>query len=319
MSTPVSDSNDQTAQATMYAPPWARTRETKPEELNDAPAAAGENALAASEQFRRTLPPASQLGERRTRRRETPFEGDLAIMELRARPTLDPAAVPEAPTRQRRSSTGVLARVAGAAGLAALAAFFMVGTAPLSLAVKAEGDAAPSLWTRLVGKNTRPVVAEPAAFTPPAAPAVSVALADRFAGVEPPERAAPRAVQTVAIQVAPEPVLAQPSPAPVARPAPASSRTLDQDEIAILYKRSQDLIAQGDIAGGRLLLTRAAEAGDARAALALGATYDVAVLGKLAVLGVAADAAKAKAWYAKAAELGSGEATKRLEVLAHGR
>jgi len=325
MSTPVSDSNDQTAQATMYAPPWARTRETKPEELNDAPAAAGENALAASEQFRRTLPPASQLGERRTRRRETPFEGDLAIMELRARPTLDPAAVPEPPTRQRRSSTGVLARVAGAAGLAALAAFFMVGTAPLSLAVKAEGDAAPSLWTRLVGKNTRPVVAEPAAFTPaaaPAAPAASVALADRFAGVEPAERAAPlpeRAVQTVAIQVAPEPVPTQPSPAPVARPAPASSRMLDQDEIAILYKRSQDLIAQGDIAGGRLLLTRAAEAGDARAALALGATYDVAVLGKLAVLGVAADAAKAKAWYAKAAELGSGEATKRLEVLAHGR
>ena len=43
------------------------------------------------------------------------------------------------------------------------------------------------------------------------------------------------------------------------------------------------------------------------------------MLGKLAVLGVAADAAKAKAWYAKAAELGSGEATKRLEVLAHGR
>ena len=309
MSTPVSESNDQTGQATMYAPPWARTRETKPEELSDAPAAAGQSALAASEQFRRTLPPASQLGERRTRRRETPFEGDLAIMELRARPTLDPAAVPEPPTRQRRSSAGVLARVAGAAGLAALAAFFMVGTAPLSLAVKAEGDAAPSLWIRLVGKNTRPVVAEPAAFMPAAAP---IGLAERFAGVEPPERAAPlpaRAVQTVAI--APEPVVAQPSP--------PSSRTLDQDEIAILYKRSQDLIAQGDIAGGRLLLTRAAEAGDARAALALGATYDVAVLGKLAVLGVAADAAKAKAWYAKAAELGSGEATKRLEVLAHAR
>jgi hypothetical protein len=321
MSTPISDSNDQTVQTTMYAPPWARTRETKSEELRDAPAAAGENALAASEQFRRTLPPASQLGERRKRRRETPFEGDLAIMELRARPTLDPAAVPEPPTRQHRSSAGVLARVAGAAGLAALAAFFMVGTAPLSLAVKAEGDAAPSLWTRLVGKNIRPVVAEPGAFTP-AAPAAPVALADRFAGVEPAERAAPlpmRAVQTVAIQVAPEPVPAQPSPAPVARSAPASSRTLDQDEIAILYKRSQDLIAQGDIAGGRLLLTRAAEAGDARAALALGATYDVTVLGKLAVLGVVADAVKAKAWYAKAAELGSGEATKRLEVLAHGR
>jgi TPR repeat protein len=127
-------------------------------------------------------------------------------------------------------------------------------------------------------------------------------------------------VQTVAIQVAP------PDPAPAAvpvvvQPPPLRTpgRTLDNDEIAILYKRSQDLITQGDIAGGRLLLTRAAEAGDARAALALGATYDVSVLGKLAALGVVADAAKAKAWYAKAAELGSGEAVKRLEVLAHGR
>ena len=82
------------------------------------------------------------------------------------------------------------------------------------------------------------------------------------------------------------------------------------------YKRSEELIAQGDIASARLMLTRAAEAGDARAALALGATYDADVLRKLGVLGVAADAAQARAWYAKAAEFGSGEATRRLEQFA---
>lgn len=321
MSTPVSTSDP--TQATMYAPPWVRERahgeghDARQEALRDAPAAAGENALAASEQFRRTLPPASQFGERRTRRRERPFEGDLAIMELRERPALDPAAVPEPPGRERSSSAGLLARVAGAAGLAALAAFFMVGTAPLSLAVKAEGDGAPSIWARFTGKTARLPASE-------AAPAAAAApLADRFAAMQPTD-AAPtpiptRSVQTVAIQVAPPEPEARPSVVAVARPAPALSRMLDQDEIAILYRRSQDLITQGDIAGGRLLLTRAAEAGDARAALALGATYDVAVLGKLAVLGVVADAAKAKAWYAKAAELGSGEAVKRLEVLAQGR
>jgi len=321
MSTPVSTDSDPT-QATMYAPPWARDRtrdegsETAQDTLRDAPAAAGENALAASEQFRRTLPPASQLGERRKRRHETPFEGDLAIMELRERPTLDPAAVPEPPPRERSPSAGLLARVAGAAGLAALAAFFMVGTAPFSLAVKAEGDGAPSLWARFTGKPARMPASEAA---PAAADATApAALVERFAAMQPADAVpAPipmRAVQTVAIQVAPE-------PAPVAAPPRprTSSRTLDPDEITILYRRSQDLITQGDIAGGRLLLTRAAEAGDARAALALGATYDVAVLGKLAVLGVVADAGKAKAWYAKAAELGSGEAVKRLEVLAHGR
>jgi TPR repeat protein len=76
------------------------------------------------------------------------------------------------------------------------------------------------------------------------------------------------------------------------------------------------LVAQGDIAAARLMLTRAAEAGDARAALALGATYDADVLRKLGVLGVAADASQARAWYAKAAEYGSGEATRRLEQFA---
>lgn len=332
MSTPVSSDSDPT-QATMYAPPWARegwAREGAARDgvardaghravqdaLRDAPAAAAENALAASEQLRRVLPPAAQLGERR-KRREAPFEGDIAIKDMRERPTLDPSDVPEPPPRERSSSAGVLARVAGAAGLAALAAFFMVGTAPLSLAVKAEGDAAPSLWSRFTGKTARLPANEVASAAPAAPPAVGP-LAERFAAVQPAEAApAPiptRTVQTVAIQVAPpvpEPRL------PAARAAPG--RTLDQDEITILYRRSQDLITQGDIAGGRLLLTRAAEGGDARAALALGATYDVAVLGKLAVLGVVADAAKAKAWYAKAAELGSGEAAKRLEVLAHGR
>ena len=84
----------------------------------------------------------------------------------------------------------------------------------------------------------------------------------------------------------------------------------------MLVKRSEELIAQGDIAAARLMLTRAAEAGDARAALVLGATYDSAMLRKLGVLGVAADAAQARAWYAKAADYGSGEATQRLEQLA---
>ena len=91
--------------------------------------------------------------------------------------------------------------------------------------------------------------------------------------------------------------------APVA--TPSALRALDPEEIAMLAKRSGELIAQGDIAAARLMLTRAAEAGDARAALALGSTYDSGVLRKLGVLGVAADVDQAREWYAKAAELGS--------------
>jgi len=316
MSTPVSNDTDARAQATMYAPPWARdgAREVPREEL-DAPVAATDNVLAASEQLRRVLPPAAQLGERRTRWGETPFDGDLAVMRLRERATLDPVAVPAPPLPERGSR--VLTRVAGAVALAALAAFFMVGTAPLSLqgAVKAETDpGSSSLWSRLIGGNARQPVNEAAV------PAMPVALADRFAAmtpqVQPPQAQAPQ-VQAPAPPARPLQTVAVPVASPV-EPVP-KPRTLDPDEIAVLYRRSQDLIAQGDIAGGRLLLTRAAEAGDARSALALGATYDPAVLGKLGVLGVMPDAKKARAWYAQASEFGSSEATRRLEVLAQGR
>jgi hypothetical protein len=317
--------------------------------LRDEPLAASENALAASEQLRRTLPPASQLGERRTRWREpAPFEGDIAIVQLRERPSLEPVIVPapRAAGRSGPSTTGVLTRVVGAVGLAALAAFFMVGTTPFSFAIKAEGETSPSLWSRLMSRSARP--AEPAAQKSvmdapvpqpmaPKAPAVSpTALAERFAAVapavEPPTRVPARPVQTVAVPSTPPvvaatppvvaaapPASATPAPAPAAAPEPSKTRALDADEIATLYRRSEELISQGDIAGGRLLLTRAAEAGDARSALALGATYDPSVLGKLGVLGVKPNPEKARAWYAKAAEFGSGEASRRLEVMAQGR
>jgi TPR repeat protein len=102
----------------------------------------------------------------------------------------------------------------------------------------------------------------------------------------------------------------------IVMPAAPSLRALDRDEIAGLYDRSQALIDQGDIASARLMLTRAAEAGDARSALALGTTYDPDVLRKLGVLGLAPDAAQAHAWYTKALALGAAEATQRLERLA---
>jgi hypothetical protein len=304
----------------MYAPPWAR------ESARDSVTEAADSALEASEKFRSALPPAPQLTKRRSRWRDTPFEGDLAAVRLRERPTLDPVAVPAPPPRGRGGSVGVLARVAGAVGLAALAAFFMVGTAPLSLAVKAEGDGGPaSFWSRFVtpAGNRQPVaLSTRQAPEEPVAPA-SPTIAERFSTASPPAEALPiRPVQTVAVQTAAvQPAAMQPVAVPVApQPAPAppvpSLRALDRDEIAILYRRGEELVGQGDIAGGRLLLARAAEAGDARSALALGATYDAVMLGKLGVLGVAPDAAQARAWYAKAAEFGSGEASRRLEQLA---
>ena len=67
----------------------------------------------------------------------------------------------------------------------------------------------------------------------------------------------------------------------------------------------------------RVVLQRAAEAGDAEAAVALGATYDPEVLSKLGAVGISADVEKARSWYQKAESFGSSEAARRLAVLAN--
>jgi hypothetical protein len=90
---------------------------------------------------------------------------------------------------------------------------------------------------------------------------------------------------------------------------------LDQVQIDFLIRRSQKLIADGDIEAARILLRRAAEAHDARAALALGATYDPIMLAKLKVQGIAGNTSLAREWYKTAAGFGSQEAQERLNIL----
>jgi hypothetical protein len=105
-------------------------------------------------------------------------------------------------------------------------------------------------------------------------------------------------------------------PATVPQAPPAEPQTvalhLDPAEIAILLKRGQDALNNGDLVAARLLLQRAAAAGSADGALALAQTFDSAVIGRLGAVGVAADAAKAREWYQKAARLGSGLAAQRV-------
>jgi hypothetical protein len=94
---------------------------------------------------------------------------------------------------------------------------------------------------------------------------------------------------------------------------------LDPDVIASLLRRADTLIASGDVAAARLVLRRAADAGDARAAMMLAGTYDPAILEKLGVHGFVPDVAMARSWYEKAKKLGSAEAPQRLEMLASRR
>ena len=107
-----------------------------------------------------------------------------------------------------------------------------------------------------------------------------------------------------------------PAQRPAAVPA-AQQRQFDESEVASLIQRGKELMVNGDLAGARLVLRRAAQSNNAEAALTLAATYDPSVLRELKVHGVSGDVALARAWYQKAVELGSAEAPRRLETLAH--
>jgi hypothetical protein len=93
-------------------------------------------------------------------------------------------------------------------------------------------------------------------------------------------------------------------------------RALARESIKLLTERGKHFAAAGDLVTARLLFQRAADAGDAVAATALGATYDPIVLAKLGVVWIDADVEKARHWYEKAAHLGSPDAKRRLELLA---
>ena len=109
--------------------------------------------------------------------------------------------------------------------------------------------------------------------------------------------------------------------APAATPAPAPSSTapptrrLEADELATLLSRAKGLLAAGDIPPARLLLERAADAQDAGAALLLGRTYDPDVLGTQDARNITPEPATARAWYQRAAQLGSTDAQRRLSQL----
>jgi hypothetical protein len=94
-------------------------------------------------------------------------------------------------------------------------------------------------------------------------------------------------------------------------------RSLGRDEIETLLKQGRDFVSVGDFSSARIVFGRVAEAGDARGALALAATYDPVALAKIDARGANANAAKAHEWYLRAKELGSAEAAPKLEALSN--
>jgi hypothetical protein len=99
-------------------------------------------------------------------------------------------------------------------------------------------------------------------------------------------------------------------------PPPAAAPSIATEDNAAFLARGRTFLTNGDVAAARLAFRRAAEGGDAQAALAFGGTFDPLVLRSLGVIGVPADLDQARSWYQKAAELGSRDAPQRLDQLA---
>lgn len=87
---------------------------------------------------------------------------------------------------------------------------------------------------------------------------------------------------------------------------------LTNQEIAALVARGDALVGTGDITSARLFYGRAAEAGDGRAALRMGATFDPGFLERVGVRGVAGNQQEALSWYRRARNLGQAEAARGL-------
>jgi GLTT repeat (6 copies) len=125
---------------------------------------------------------------------------------------------------------------------------------------------------------------------------------------------APSKVQTAAVPPT------QPTSSSIAKQSAARPPVaLDDSEIAVLIKRGNNLLKDGDFAAARLLFERGANAGSAEAALALGSTYDPLVIKRLGAIMVRPDVENARKWYQIAADRGSADAKLQLANLPQSR
>jgi hypothetical protein len=103
-----------------------------------------------------------------------------------------------------------------------------------------------------------------------------------------------------------------------ARAGPAGqAAALPEEEVTALVTRGQSYFEAGDVAAARLLFRRAANAGNAAAAIAMGATYDPSVLSSHFMRGINSSVNEARLWYERARALGSPEGPRRIEMLAN--
>jgi hypothetical protein len=283
MSAPI---RSQVSGSLFYAPPRVRSQLT----AESAPADPGGTPAAPRERTGKLVAPSAGMRHPPWKREGAApiFEGDVAIKELRTRVALNPETIPTSSSEETpaRSMFGRLVFVAilVAGGVSAL--LWCGGVPGLSWYVGDSTDADQ-------GSGVTDDAASSTIYRTNGA--MAFATQWRAAGNNSSKTATPNLVDLG---------------------PPASAETIsDRDEIAALVERGLKYFSEGDVATARLVLRRAARAGDPQATLTLGATYDPIILKQHGVLGLSGGLSEARDLYRKAAELGSVDAPKRLEDL----
>jgi len=218
--------------------------------------------------------------------------------------------------------------LAGAGGDAAL----LISGLPVGSTISTGLPLGTDNWLLSASELSDAEIRPPRGFVGAIDLAVELRLADdmvadrlslRLTWVEAPKTTTPIAAAPATAVAAPDgtgSIDTPPRETPNSQATSAPLRRLDADEIADLRKRGEELMAAGNLGLARLALQRVAEAGDPQAAFALATTYDPILLETRKVIGVVPDIAMARAWYEKAKEFGSTDASLRLELFAsHGR
>ena len=251
-----------------------------------------------------------------------PLRDPQFIDGYRVPPSLTPERVPQPPRKGevRDHLRGSLRILLASALAAPIAYYFAVGlpghSVPSGGPELASSESQPALLTTMqVPKAPVRVAAletgDHATLPVAGASAASGAHAD-VGSAPPPVATSPAVADAAPAQTPPGSAIAAVAPRAV-----KTVREVAPDTVRLLMQQGEQFVAAGDLVTARLVFERAAEAGDATAALAMGATYDPIVLAKLGARGVGADVEKARTWYQKAEAFGSTEAPRRIELLAN--
>lgn len=129
-----------------------------------------------------------------------------------------------------------------------------------------------------------------------------------------PQKLQTAAVPDIATEQATAALRTEPAPLPAVTPA-RPARQLSEEAESAEMERAEQFLANADIAAARLLYETLAMKGSARAAFAMGQTYDGRFLKNIHLQGLRPEPEEARKWYGLAIELGSTDAESWLAAL----